>query len=208
MKTIDPRELHLSPVRQLLDDWMLLTAGSLTPGSATQESLTPGSADPLSGSDTTTAAEDSPTGSTATTAGGLRPFNAMTVAWGFIGAMWRRPVVITPVRTTRFTYEYMERYETWTLSAFPEEHRRALQLLGSKSGRDSDKIADCGLTPIASERIDAPTYAEAILSIECKTLYYNDIAPERMRDKGLDALYSNDYHRMYYGEIVAVRVAE
>jgi flavin reductase (DIM6/NTAB) family NADH-FMN oxidoreductase RutF len=192
MTTIDPRDLQLAPVRQLLDDWMVLTAGTIASGT------------PAAASDVPTS--EATDGRSLTTRS--RSFNSMTVAWGFIGAMWRRPVVITPVRTTRFTYEYMERYDTWTLTAFPERFRSALQLLGSRSGRDRDKIAESGLTPIPAERIEAPTYAEAILSIECKTLYYNDISPERMRDTSLDALYDNDYHRMYYGEILAVRIAE
>lgn len=170
MKTIDPRELQLSPVKQLLDDWMLLSAGDFSQGPDA--------------------------------------INAMTVAWGFIGAMWRRPVAITPVRTTRYTYEFMERTDTWTLTAFPERYRDALQILGSRSGRTTDKMTESGLTPIAAGTVAAPSYAEAVLSIECRTIYYNDIVPSRMLDRSLDNHYENDYHRMYYGEILAVQIAE
>lgn len=170
MKTINPRELELSPVRQLLDDWMLLSAGDFNQGPSA--------------------------------------INAMTVAWGFIGAMWRRPVAITPVRPTRYTYEFMERTDTWTLTAFPEAHREALQVLGSRSGRNTDKMAESGLTPIAAGTVAAPSYAEAVLCIECRTLYYNDIVPARMLDRSLENHYESDYHRMYYGEILAVQIAE
>ena len=170
MKTIDPRELELSPVQQLLDDWMLLSAGVFDQGPSA--------------------------------------INAMTVAWGFIGAMWRRPVAITPVRPTRYTYEFMERTDTWTLTAFPEAHREALQILGSRSGRNTDKMAESGLTPIAARTVAAPSYAEAVLCLECRTLYYNDIVPARMLDRSLENHYENDYHRMYYGEILAVQIAE
>jgi flavin reductase (DIM6/NTAB) family NADH-FMN oxidoreductase RutF len=168
MKTIEPRELSLSPVRQLLDDWMLLTSGDFS----------------------------------------AETFNAMTVAWGFIGAMWRRPVMITPVRSTRYTRQFMEQHDTWTLCAFPEAHREDLQLLGSRSGRDGNKIADTALTPIASTVAAAPSWRQSILTIECRTIYYNDIEPQRMVDPSLDTLYNNDYHRMYYGEILAVHVAD
>lgn len=170
MQHITPRELQLSPVRQLLDDWMLLSVGDVS--------------------------------------GGPGAFNAMTVAWGFVGAMWRRPVAITPVRPTRFTYEFMERHDTWTLTAFPTRFRDALQLLGSRSGRDTDKIATSGLTPIPAQTVPAPSYAEAVLCIECRTIYYDDVVPARMLDRAIENLYENDYHRLYYGEIVDVQVAE
>ena len=90
---------------------------------------------------------------------GPEAMNAMTVAWGFVGAMWRRPVAITPVRPTRFTYEFMERTDTWTLTAFPERYREALQILGSLSGRTTDKMTESGLTPIAAGTVAAPSYA-------------------------------------------------
>lgn len=170
MKTIDPRELQLSPVKQLLDDWMLLSAGDFSQGTDA--------------------------------------INSMTVAWGFVGAMWRRPVAITPVRPTRYTYEFMERTDTWTLTAFPEPYREALQILGSRSGRNTDKMTKSGLTPVAATTVAAPSYAEAVLSIECRTIYYNDIIPARMLDRSLENHYEDDYHRMYYGEILAVQIAE
>jgi flavin reductase (DIM6/NTAB) family NADH-FMN oxidoreductase RutF len=139
---------------------------------------------------------------------GAGEFNAMTVAWGFLGAMWRRPVAIAPVRSTRFTREFMERHDTWTLTAFPERHRPDLQILGTRSGRDGDKIGLTSLTPVAASVVAAPTWAEAVLSIECRTIYYNDIEPERMVDPTIDEQYADDYHRMYYGEILAVQVEE
>ena len=69
-------------------------------------------------------------------------FNAMTISWGSLGIIWGRPFVQVVVRPTRYTHEFMERFDTFTVTAFPERHRRALNLLGSKSGRDGDKIAE------------------------------------------------------------------
>ena len=167
LKTIDPRDLKLAPVRQLLDDWMLLTAGDFQSGL----------------------------------------YNTMTVAWGFIGAMWKRPVMITPVRPTRYTREFMELYDTWTLCAFPDEYRGDLQLLGTRSGRDGNKIDASGLTSVASRHAVAPGFAESMLTVECRTVYYNDIVPGRMKDPSIDGHYKDDYHRMYYGEILHVAAA-
>jgi flavin reductase (DIM6/NTAB) family NADH-FMN oxidoreductase RutF len=136
-------------------------------------------------------------------------FNAMTVGWGSIGYMWRRPFVQVVVRPVRYTYEFIERNDTFTLCAFPKEQRAALQLLGTKSGRDLDKIAASGLTPIASEKITAPGYAEAELILECRKLYWDDFKPEHFLDPDIEARYPNkDYHRIYFGEILSMRGTE
>ncbi len=132
-------------------------------------------------------------------------FNAMTVGWGTLGAMWNRHVVETVVRPVRHTYGFMEEHGTFTLTAFPEEQRKALQLLGTKSGRDGDKIAEAGLTPIASGKIAAPGFAEAELIIECRTIYWHDFDPARFVESAIDESYPDkDYHRSYIGEILAV----
>ena len=76
-------------------------------------------------------------------------FNTMTVGWGSFGTMWKKPFVQVVVRPTRYTYEFMNSYDTFTLCGFPQEYKKALTVLGAKSGRDGDKIAEAGLTPIA-----------------------------------------------------------
>jgi flavin reductase (DIM6/NTAB) family NADH-FMN oxidoreductase RutF len=132
-------------------------------------------------------------------------FNAMTVSWGGLGTLWNRPFAQVVVRPTRYTYGFMERYPDFTLSAFPERLRPALMLLGSRSGRDGDKIRASGLTPIAASRVAAPAFAEAELVIECRKLYWSDIAADRFLDPAIDEHYPlKDYHRAYVGEILAV----
>jgi flavin reductase (DIM6/NTAB) family NADH-FMN oxidoreductase RutF len=132
-------------------------------------------------------------------------FNAMTVGWGTFGAMWNRPVAQVVVRPVRHTYGFMERYGAFTLSAFSEERRKALSLMGSKSGRDGDKIAEAGLTPIASTKVAAPGFAEAELIVECRTIYWHDFDPARFIEPAIEKNYPDkDYHRSYLGEILAV----
>jgi flavin reductase (DIM6/NTAB) family NADH-FMN oxidoreductase RutF len=132
-------------------------------------------------------------------------FNAMTVGWGSIGYMWRRPFVQVVVRPVRYTYQFMEQYDTFTLCAFPKQQHAALQLLGNRSGRDGDKIAESGLTPIQSEKVAAPAFAEAELVIECRKIYWEDIDPTHFLDPRIDDNYPRkDYHRIYFGEILAV----
>jgi len=132
-------------------------------------------------------------------------FNTMTVGWGGIGVMWSRPFVHVVVRPQRYTYTYMERFDTFTLAAFPRERREALQLLGTTSGRDSDKIAQAGLTPVASHHIAAPSFAEAELILECSKTYWDDLEPSQFLHAWIEKRYpQQDYHRVYYGEVLAV----
>lgn len=144
------------------------------------------------------------------TAGENEPdkFNPMTVSWGSYGIMWENHILQVVVRPTRYTYEFLEKYGSFTVCAFPQAYQNALNLLGTKSGRDIDKVKESGLTPIPSSKIEAPGFAEAELIIECRKVYYHDIKPEQFIDSKLDSFYQNDYHRVYYGEIVAVSGTE
>jgi flavin reductase (DIM6/NTAB) family NADH-FMN oxidoreductase RutF len=133
-------------------------------------------------------------------------FNSMTVGWGSFGTMWSKPFAQVVVRPIRYTYEFMERYDTFTLCAFPEEHRQALQFMGTKSGRDHDKVAETGLTPLASTEIAAPGFAEAELIVECRKIYWDDMTPANFLDPSIEKQYPQQhYHRIYLGEIVAIQ---
>jgi flavin reductase (DIM6/NTAB) family NADH-FMN oxidoreductase RutF len=132
----------------------------------------------------------------------------MTVGWGSLGTMWGKPFAQVVVRPSRYTREFMEAYDTFTLCAFPENHRKALQLLGSKSGRDGDKIAEAGLTPAASSAVAAPCFEEAELVIECRKIYWQDMDAANFVDADIRKNYpQKDYHRIYFGEIVAAAEA-
>ncbi len=132
-------------------------------------------------------------------------YNCMTVAWGSFGVMWNKPFAQVVVRPTRFTYEFMEKYESFTLTTFGHEYRKALQLLGSTSGRDGDKIAKSGLTPIASQKIAAPAFEEATLIFECRKIYWQDFDHTHFLDDSIEKKYpQKDYHRIYFGEILTI----
>jgi flavin reductase (DIM6/NTAB) family NADH-FMN oxidoreductase RutF len=133
-------------------------------------------------------------------------FNAMTISWGSLGIIWGRPFVQVVVRPTRHTHGFMERFGTFTVTAYPESCRRALNVLGSKSGRDGDKIAEAGLTPVASTQVAAPAFAEAELVLECRKLYHSPLDPRHFLDPAIESNYpKKDYHTVYFGEIVAIR---
>jgi flavin reductase (DIM6/NTAB) family NADH-FMN oxidoreductase RutF len=130
-------------------------------------------------------------------------FNAMTIGWGALGTMWSKPFVFVAVRHSRYTYMFMGKYNTFTLTAFPEEYQDSLRLLGSRSGRDGDKIKVSGLTPEASIQVAAPSFKEAELVIECRKIYADDLNPAHFLDETIHKHYPNrDYHCIYYGEIL------
>lgn len=132
-------------------------------------------------------------------------FNAMTIGWGALGVMWRKPMVLVAVRPSRYTYEFMERHSSFTVCAFPPQYGKALALLGAKSGRDGDKIGEAGLTPIPSTKVEAPGYAEAELILECRQSYFDDLVPENCPPDAVQQFYEGgNYHRIYFGEIVAI----
>ncbi len=136
-------------------------------------------------------------------------YNAMAVGWGSFGTMWDRPFALVVVRPSRYTYQFIEKYPTFTLCAFPSAYRPAVDLIGSKSGRHMDKIAAAGLTPVAASAVAAPAYAEAELVVECRKIFRSEFDPSQFIDPSIDANYPNkDYHRIYFGEIVALSGTE
>ena len=90
------------------------------------------------------------------TAGTPEHYNTMTISWGGLGTLWRRPVATVYVKKNRYTFEFMEQSDYFTVSFYPEEQRRALSLLGSTSGRDGDKIAAAGLHLAGDAGVPAP----------------------------------------------------
>lgn len=141
------------------------------------------------------------------TAGDPSSWNTMTASWGGLGVLWNKNVAFSFIRPTRYTWSFMERFPRYTLSFFPPEHRKALEFCGSRSGRDGDKVAAAGLSPIDLNH-GAVSFAEARLVLQCRKLYAQDLAPESFVDAALDANYpKKDYHRLYVGEIEKLWIA-
>lgn len=138
------------------------------------------------------------------TAGNIRKFNTMTASWGGMGVLWNKKVAFCVIRPSRHTYSLIEQADTFTLSFFEEKYRGVLNFCGSHSGRDVDKIASTGITPVIAGEGQGPVYfAEAKLVLVLKKLYYQDINPDNFLDPGIEKNYNGkDYHRLYIGEIV------
>lgn len=132
-------------------------------------------------------------------------YNCMTVAWGALGSMWDRPLAMVAVKPSRHTFGFLERCPSFTLSHFPPAWKKSLLYLGSNSGRDLDKISETGLTPIASSRVRAPSFAEADLVVECEIVYADDYDPGHFRREALAKSSRSEHsHRLFFGEIKAV----
>ena len=115
------------------------------------------------------------------TAGNMERFNCCTVGWGGMGTLWNKPVVTVYLHPARYTREFLNTNDSFTLSFFPEAYKKALGILGTLSGRDGDKITPSGLTPTAMG--GSVSYEEAELSFLCRKLYQHrfskeDLAPE------------------------------
>ncbi|MCU0520377.1 MAG: flavin reductase family protein [Anaerolineae bacterium] len=143
------------------------------------------------------------------TAGDRAKFNMMTASWGGMGILWGRPVAICVVRPQRYTFPLMEQSSSYSLTFFDPAHRHVLDYCGSHSGRDGDKVAATGLTPIVGSS-GAVYFEQARLVIECRKLYAQDLQEKGFVDHSVvDRNYpTRDFHRMYVGEVLQMLVRE
>ena len=138
------------------------------------------------------------------TAGSAESCNTMTASWGGVGVLWNAPVATCYVRPQRYTKQFLDREDYFTLTFFGEEYRKALSLCGTKSGRDVDKVKECGFT-VKTAACGAPYFEEAELVIVCRKRYVQDFDPAAIPADVKEKQYPNqDYHTMYIGEIVEV----
>ena len=137
------------------------------------------------------------------TAGTEKSFNTMTVSWGGLGTIWSKPVATVYVRISRYTHEFMDSSDYFTVSFYPKEYKKTLGVLGSKSGRDMDKMHESGLTPVKAG--DCVTFKEAEKTLVCKKLFKQRVELENIPEEIVRQNYPNgDPHDMYIGEVVAI----
>lgn len=137
------------------------------------------------------------------TAGKSGRYNTMTISWGGLGTLWGKPVATVYVKPVRYTHEFMEQSEYFTVSFYAEKYRSALGLLGSISGRDGDKAAKAGLTPRALD--NAVTFREAKTTLVCRKIYRQDLDTAQMPAEVVSSYYAEEAaHTMYIGEVVDI----
>lgn len=146
------------------------------------------------------------------TSGSAEKYNTMTASWGCMGWLWNKPVAVVFIRPERYTHEFVEAGGALTLTflGFDKDKREAYNILGTRSGRDGDKVAAAGLQPVATET-GGVTFAGARLTLECRKLYKGNIKPEEFIDGGIAKWYGGrrgGYHDVYVVEIVGAYAHE
>ena len=138
--------------------------------------------------------------------------DTMTIGWGTIGIQWGKPIFIAFVRDSRYTKELLDRNGEFTINVpMGEIDKKILGYCGTKSGRDTDKFADLGLTMVAPEVISVPSIRELPLTLECKVIYRQYQQENTLPADLYDRYYpgpAGDYHTAFYGEIVSAYIIE
>lgn len=138
------------------------------------------------------------------TAGTTSGYNTMTVSWGGMGELWNKDVVTIYIRPQRYTREFLDANDRFTLSFYAPEHKDALRYLGRTSGRDTYKATHVGFTPAYVD--GTVTFEQADLTLVCRKFYADTIKPECMLDAAIDERNypEKDYHIMYIAEVECV----
>ena len=137
-------------------------------------------------------------------AGDREKSNAMTIGWGGIGTLWGRTALTVYVAEKRYTKEFMDRSEYFTVMAFDVAHSNVLNYMGRQSGRDGDKAKALGLHTAYTEN-GTPYYTEAEMVIECRIMYAAPFDPQYFKSDAPKNMYRNfpaGVHTMYIGEVV------
>ena len=137
------------------------------------------------------------------TAGDKSGCNTMTIGWAQVGRLWALPVCTVYVRPERYTYQFMESHDYFTVSVLPAGNSAAMGICGTKSGREVDKVAACGFT-VRYGAGDAPFFDEAEAVLVCRKIYVQDMTPDCAKDPRIAPFYGEKggWHRIYTGEIV------
>lgn len=145
-------------------------------------------------------------------AGGPDKVNMMTASWGAMGVLWGSPAITCYIRETRYTKELMDECPGFGISVLPEKYRKALNICGSKSGREIDKVAETGLTPTYIDGV--PVFEEARLAFVCRKALVQFLPPDGFVDPTAhekwysDGVNLRNYHTMYVGAIKHVLQAK
>jgi putative cytoplasmic protein len=141
------------------------------------------------------------------TAGDENGINTMTLSWGMLGYLCAGPVVSVYIRPTRYTKKFVDEQDCFSLSFF-EGYRLELKTLGTKSGRDGDKIKEVGFNPIFLDGV--PTFEEAKVVIIAQKMYIDEIKPGKFLDKSIaERLFTKEEaHIVYTGRVKKIYVRD
>lgn len=134
--------------------------------------------------------------------------NVMTIGWGTLGIVWGKPIFAVLVRPSRYTYRFIEDSQAFTVNVPTEQMRDWVALCGTRSGRDLDKFAAGSMSVTAAQTIPGITIDACPMVYECRVAHYNDVVPAHLAREIEDKAYrGKDYHRIYFGEVLAAYAA-
>ena len=142
--------------------------------------------------------------------------NTMVIGWGHLGIIWGKPTFCAFVRESRHTKKLVDQNREFTINIpLGAVDKEIIRYCGTKSGRDTDKIADLNLHIENPEVISVPGIRELPLTLECKVIYKQQQYPDCMTDPEPATHYPEnstdihaDYHTAYYGQIVSAYIIE
>jgi len=130
--------------------------------------------------------------------------NVMAIGWMTGGIIWGRPILCVFVRPSRYTYSRLEEVGEFTVNVLPPEFKEAVDYCGTVSGRTKDKFAETGLKPVTAQKVKVPVIEQGIVHYECVVVHKNDVQPQFLAKEIAESAYpQGNYHRVYFGEIVA-----
>ena len=132
--------------------------------------------------------------------------NALTIGWGSIGYLWSKPTITVYIHKERYSKHIFDNAEYFTVSIFKKPaYRKELQYLGSKSGRDEDKVKGCGLNVVKEENYSYFDQADYV--IIAKKMGQTDFEMDKIDPNlGFMNYYrkTNGVHTIYEGEIIKI----
>jgi flavin reductase (DIM6/NTAB) family NADH-FMN oxidoreductase RutF len=142
------------------------------------------------------------------TAGTDEKFNTMTAGWGGLGVYLQKNAATVYIRPQRYTKEFVDNNECFSITAFSNDCKEQLTYLGRVSGRDEDKIQKVGYTVAFDKGV--PYIQEGNMVFICRKILHCDILGENFANPLYTekAYPSGDYHMLYIAEIEKVLVKE
>lgn len=136
------------------------------------------------------------------TSGTKEKFNSMTISWGSMGTIWRKSVITIYVRPERFTHSFLMDNDYFTVSFYDESYKEALSIMGTKSGKDTDKVKLAKLTPNFIKE-DIISFLEAKETYICKKIYVQDLIKENIPEDSKFFYGENGFpHTLIIGEVI------
>ncbi|MGI6160427.1 MAG: flavin reductase family protein [Christensenellales bacterium] len=134
--------------------------------------------------------------------------NTMTASWGGLGVIWGQPAAYIVIRPQRYTKEFVDAADCFSLSFLGAGHRQPLAYLGSVSGRDEDKITKSGLTLAYEDGV--PFFEESHATLICKKAYGQYLEKDCFIEKQhLEKWYpESDLHMLYIGIVEKLLIKE